>query len=157
MKDAYKALCLIPPMKATPIRIRRRAVMVPPSLHQRYFDTKIEYQEDSFEDRNNNENTKIQSLSDMANIGEVCSLITIQVCTSSTCSNKRRALGHDDGFLITDFYEKVNNVGAHGITIEESNCLGQCKKGPCVSVNHEDYEGSVALEGMTPMEFNRKW
>jgi hypothetical protein len=37
--------------------------------------------------------------------------------------------------------------------VEESPCLGGCQRAPCVAIAHEDYEGTVALQGMTTAEF----
>jgi hypothetical protein len=92
-----------------------------------------------------------------ASLSDISSKFTIKVCTSSTCSNRRRSLGQDDSFFLTNLCERREYSGLIGLNIEETNCLGQCKKGPCVAVEHDDYEGSVALEGMLPMEFNRRW
>jgi hypothetical protein len=92
-----------------------------------------------------------------ASLSDISSKFTVKVCTSSTCSNRRRSLGQEDSFFITNLCERREYSGLKGLNIEETNCLGQCKKGPCVAVEHDDYEGSVALEGMLPMEFNRRW
>ena len=94
---------------------------------------------------------------DIRNLSDIGSKFTIHVCTSVSCTQRRRDFGLDEYFLLTSLYERMEGSGTHGIKIEESNCLGQCKKGPCVSVEHDDYEGAVALEGMKPMEFNRRW
>lgn len=34
--------------------------------------------------------------------------------------------------------------------------MGRCKFGPCIGVEHEDYQGKVALEGMTSEEFQNR-
>jgi len=127
----------------TPIRFRQRATAV--NTHQRYSTTDSTFEDDTW------------SLSDIPNLNHICSKFTVNVCTSTTCSNRRRTFGFDDSFLLTKLYERMEAAGAEGLRIEESQCLGHCKKAPCVSVEHDDYEGPVALEGMNPMEFNRKW
>ena len=38
--------------------------------------------------------------------------------------------------------------------MEETSCLGSCKKAPCGAIEHEEYEGTVALEGMDSSEFS---
>ena len=42
------------------------------------------------------------------------------------------------------------------MTVEESSCLGRCKFAPCVGIEHEEYEGTVSLEGMTSTEFTNR-
>jgi len=39
------------------------------------------------------------------------------------------------------------------VDVEEGPCIGSCKKAPCVSIEHEDFFGTVALEGMAADEF----
>lgn len=40
------------------------------------------------------------------------------------------------------------------VQLEESPCLGACKMGPCVAVEHDDYVGPVGLIGMTESEID---
>ena len=42
--------------------------------------------------------------------------------------------------------------------IEDGGCRGgkNCGLGPCVAVLHEDFDGSVALEGMAQFEINER-
>jgi hypothetical protein len=42
------------------------------------------------------------------------------------------------------------------IEIQESPCLGSCAYAPCVGIEHDDYEGPVALEGMYEDEFRSR-
>jgi hypothetical protein len=37
--------------------------------------------------------------------------------------------------------------------VEECPCLGSCKMAPCVAIEHDDYEGTISLDGMTDSEF----
>jgi hypothetical protein len=153
MKDMHHGLAFIPSISTTAAYFHRRVSVgsVPTRC-----PIKI-YTAASVGNQDDTSSEKAWSLSEIANLGDVCSQFTIQVCTSSTCSNRRRTMGQDDGFLVKALYERMESAGAQGLQIEESNCLGQCKKGPCVSVEHDEFEGPVALEGMNPMEFNRKW
>jgi NADH:ubiquinone oxidoreductase subunit E len=86
---------------------------------------------------------------------DTCKDFTILVCRSTSCTKKRRLLGLDEFHTLGTLYsqqlpELVN------VEIEESSCLGQCSFGPCVAVQHADYEGPVALEGMNAREFNAR-
>lgn len=40
------------------------------------------------------------------------------------------------------------------VRVEEGTCIGSCKRAPCVAVEHDDYFGTVALDGMTSEEFS---
>eukprot|EP00957_Ditylum_brightwellii_P038775 2930520-Ditylum_brightwellii.AAC.1 len=42
------------------------------------------------------------------------------------------------------------------VKMEESPCLGSCQFAPVVAVEHEDYEGTVGLEGMDGLELNTR-
>ena len=57
---------------------------------------------------------------------------------------------------LSSLWERREDAGAAGVEIEESSCLGGCAKAPCVGVEHEDFEGAVGLEGMTPNEFTSR-
>lgn len=84
---------------------------------------------------------------------------TIRVCTSTSCSKKLHNLGLDQYQVLGDLYEKarIENVEAD-LIIEDAGCRGgkNCKLGPCVAIFHEDFDGSVALEGMAQTEFNER-
>ncbi len=84
---------------------------------------------------------------------------TIQVCTSTSCCKKLNNLGLDKYQVLGDLYEKarIENVEAD-LIIEDGGCRGgkNCGLGPCVAVLHEDFDGSVALEGMSHNEFNER-
>lgn len=84
---------------------------------------------------------------------------TIQVCTSTSCCKKLQNLGLDQYHLLGELYEKakIDNIETD-LIIEDGGCRGgkNCKLGPCVAVLHEDFDGSVALEGMGQSEFNER-
>ena len=84
---------------------------------------------------------------------------TIKVCTSTSCSKKLQQLGLDRYQVLGDLYEKarIDNV-EEDLIIEDGGCRGgkNCKLGPCVAIFHEDFDGSVALEGMGQAEFNER-
>lgn len=66
------------------------------------------------------------------------------------------ALGLDEFATYGALYERKENAKAPDVTVEESSCLGSCKMAPCVAVEHEDFSGTVSLEGMTSAEFQGK-
>mmetsp|Transcript_33052 Transcript_33052/g.38277 ORF Transcript_33052/g.38277 Transcript_33052/m.38277 type:complete len:174 (-) Transcript_33052:147-668(-) len=84
---------------------------------------------------------------------EVCAALTIWVCGATACANRRRKLGMDEFATVGALYGRKEQAGAKGLVVEEGSCLGRCKSAPCVAVEHEDYEGHVALEGMSDAEF----
>ena len=75
---------------------------------------------------------------------------------STSCSKKRKDLGLDSLSTFGALYARSmkSEVGELCIPVEEGPCMGACKKAPCVAVEHEDFGGSVALEGMTDGEFS---
>ena len=54
------------------------------------------------------------------------------------------------------FYTRIKDSDFPNVQIEETSCLGRCKFAPCVAVEHDDFVGTVALEGMTCSEFNTR-
>lgn len=72
---------------------------------------------------------------------------------STACCQKRKALSLDS---LATFGAMYARASASSIQVEESPCLGSCKLAPCIGVEHEDYVGCVALEGMTDEEFGAK-
>lgn len=84
---------------------------------------------------------------------------TIQVCTSTSCCKKLNNLGLDKYQVLGDLYEKARLEDVEtDLIIEDGGCRGgkNCGMGPCVAVLHEDFDGSVALEGMAQSEFNER-
>ena len=74
----------------------------------------------------------------------------IITCMSTACSRKRVSMGMDN---LCTFGAMYSRASASRVQVEEGPCVGSCKKAPCVTVEHEDFFGSVALEGMTADEF----
>lgn len=95
------------------------------------------------------ENTEGTSLST-----EVASKFTVLVCSSTTCSKQSSTYGLEEYEVLAGLYERKEGAGASSVTIKESSCLGCCKQSPCVGIEHDDFFGHVALEGMTANEFN---
>ena len=77
--------------------------------------------------------------------------MSIHVCSSTSCTKKRKILGMDEFATFGAMYERASTTG---LTVEESTCLGSCKLAPCVAVQHEDYMGNIGLEGMTDNELS---
>ena len=88
----------------------------------------------------------------------------IVACMSTSCSRRRKNLGLDSLATFSDLYTLSSQATARSSTgiagstepiimVEEGPCLGACKMAPCVAIEHEDFVGSVALEGMTDREF----
>jgi hypothetical protein len=77
----------------------------------------------------------------------------IITCMSTSCSQKRKALGMDP---LSTFGAMFARAQSSRVQVEEGPCLGSCKKAPCIAIEHDDFIGSVALEGMTDDEFALK-
>ena len=84
----------------------------------------------------------------------ISSQFTIKICSSTTCAKKANSLGLDDYHVLSGLYSRKEGAGASQVEVEESSCLGCCKFAPCVGIEHEDYVGTVSLEGMGPNEFS---
>ena len=84
----------------------------------------------------------------------ISSQFKIVTCSSTSCRKRMNSLGLDEYAILSGLYQRKEIAGAPEVTVEESSCLGGCKVGPCVGVEHEDYFGTVSLEGMEPNEFN---
>ena len=83
----------------------------------------------------------------------VAGQLKVLTCSSTSCAKKRKDLGQDEYATFSEFYMRAKDTFAT-MTVEESTCLGCCKAAPCVGIEHEEYEGTVALEGMTDTEFS---
>ena len=78
----------------------------------------------------------------------------IVTCSASSCCKKRKQLLLDDYATFSAFWERLDDHNLLDIiSIEETSCLGACQYSPCVAIEHSDYEGTVALDGMDPSEF----
>jgi hypothetical protein len=80
----------------------------------------------------------------------------ILTCSSTSCAQKRKVCGLDEFATFGAFYSRIQNGNVPDVQLEESPCLGSCKMSPCVAIQHEDFEGNVALEGMTGNEFTER-
>jgi hypothetical protein len=76
----------------------------------------------------------------------------IITCMSTSCCQKRKALDLDSLATFGAMYARASEASSK-VKVEEGPCLGSCKKAPCIAIEHEDYIGSVSLEGMTNDEF----
>jgi hypothetical protein len=88
-----------------------------------------------------------------ASVSEQESKFKILTCMSTACCRKRTLLGTEP---LETFVALFARATCTHIQVEESPCLGSCQLAPCVGVEHEDYVGRVALEGMTNDEFAAK-
>ncbi len=102
---------------------------------------------------NNNEAIDQETTSN----NNISSQFKILTCSSTPCSKRSQAFGLDEYALFSGLYQRREEadeyLDASQVVIEESSCLGCCKVGPCIGIEHEDYYGTVALEGMKPNEF----
>lgn len=77
----------------------------------------------------------------------------VLTCNASSCAQKRKVLGLDEYSTFSAFFERIEDRIPE-MRVEETSCLGSCKKAPCVAIEHDEYEGTVALEGMDAFEFS---
>ena len=79
----------------------------------------------------------------------------VMVCGSTSCSRRRKQLMMDEYSTFSGVFtrNKESDVTLGAVEVEDSGCIGSCKKSPVVAVMHEDYAGYVGLEGMTSGEF----
>ena len=90
---------------------------------------------------------------------DVASQFSVKVCVSSSCTTRLAAQGVDQYAILGEVYERAKQSKVDGcMVIEDGTCNGgkNCKLGPCVSVYHDDFDGSVALEGMKNAEFEQR-
>jgi (2Fe-2S) ferredoxin len=85
----------------------------------------------------------------------VAGKFTIRTCASTSCSTRRRQLRLDEFATYTAFYV-LSQERAPPVSVAESPCLGSCRLGPCVAIEHDDYDGPVSVEGMTPDEYAKR-
>jgi hypothetical protein len=78
-------------------------------------------------------------------------------CTSTACAKKRKTLMMDEYATFGAFYSRVQASTYPEVSVEESPCLGSCQKSPCVAIEHDDFVGTVALEGMAGNELSSSW
>ena len=85
---------------------------------------------------------------------QVSAKFKILTCSATSCAQKRNALGMDQYATFSAFYTRIKDADFPNVQLDETSCLGGCKLAPCVAVEHDDFEGTVALEGMTANEFS---
>lgn len=83
----------------------------------------------------------------------ICSQFTIQTCSATSCARRRKSFGLGSFATFEALWAAKEEAGASPVTVEECSCLGNCKRGPNVAIQHEDFLGRVGLEGMTDVEF----
>ena len=81
----------------------------------------------------------------------------IVTCMSTSCCKKRQSLGMDVLSTFGAMYSRSSGSDNDlAIRVEEGPCLGSCAMAPCVGVEHDDFVGAVALDGMTDEEFAKR-
>lgn len=85
----------------------------------------------------------------------VAGKFAIRTCSSTACSTRRRQLGQDEYSTFSALWVRARDR-APTVRVEEGSCLGACADAPCVAIEHDEYDGTVSLEGMTPNEFARR-
>ena len=91
-----------------------------------------------------------QEESELTSVAEQFKIIT---CMSTSCNKKRKDLNMDKLTTYAALYQRIQDSSTPMVQLEEGPCLGSCKSAPCVAIEHEDFVGTVALEGMTDSEF----
>ena len=86
---------------------------------------------------------------------DIAGQFKILTCMSTSCAKARKDMGMDEYATFSAFYTRAQDR-APAVEVEECPCLGRCAAAPCVAIEHEDYEGTVSLEGMTPTEFDQR-
>eukprot|EP00522_Entomoneis_paludosa_P017889 CAMPEP_0172462976 /NCGR_PEP_ID=MMETSP1065-20121228/45631_1 /TAXON_ID=265537 /ORGANISM="Amphiprora paludosa, Strain CCMP125" /LENGTH=194 /DNA_ID=CAMNT_0013218797 /DNA_START=104 /DNA_END=686 /DNA_ORIENTATION=- len=127
--------------------------LLPPGLKTSQHERNTQWRRFSASERGSSELTEEvtaqQEADDLLN-SPVAAQFQIVTCSATSCAKKRQALGQDEYSTFSAFYARAAETG---VTVEETSCLGACRQAPCVAIQHEDYEGTVSLEGMTPVEF----
>ena len=90
---------------------------------------------------------------------DIAQQVTIQVCTSTSCSKKLQQMNLDEYHVLGEIYAYAQSANVEKcMVIEDGGCQGgkNCKLGPCVSIMHEDYDGNIGLEGMNANELQER-
>lgn len=88
-------------------------------------------------------------------LSKVASKFKVMTCSASSCAQKRKVMRLDDFATYGGFYNRIKEGPFDTVQLEETSCLGSCKLAPAVAIQHEDFVGNVALEGMTDNEFSK--
>jgi hypothetical protein len=86
---------------------------------------------------------------------DIAGKFKVLTCSSTACAAKRKSFNLDEYSTFSAFYTRAKER-APAVRVEECPCLGACKEAPCVGVEHDDFEGAVALDGMTQSEFSER-
>jgi hypothetical protein len=68
-------------------------------------------------------------------------------------------MGLDQYHVLGEIYARAQARNVQEcMVIEDRTCQGgkNCKLGPCVAILHEDFDGNVALDGMSGNEFKER-
>ena len=84
----------------------------------------------------------------------ISSQFTIKICSSTSCAKSVKAMGMDEYHILSGMYARKEGGGATLVEVEETSCLGCCNFAPCIGIEHEDYIGTVSLDGMNANEFS---
>mmetsp|Transcript_21201 Transcript_21201/g.35086 ORF Transcript_21201/g.35086 Transcript_21201/m.35086 type:complete len:161 (-) Transcript_21201:1251-1733(-) len=87
------------------------------------------------------------------NVSEKFKILT---CSATSCCKKRSVMGLDEFSTFSSMFTRIQGGEFPNVQVEETSCLGSCKLAPCVAVEHDDFMGTVALEGMTDNEFSTR-
>lgn len=93
------------------------------------------------------------SIDDPEGYADAAKKFKILVCSSTSCARKREILGMDEYETLANMYSLVKDSDVRVSAVEECPCLGSCDFAPCIAIEHDDFVGPVALEGMTESEF----
>jgi len=85
----------------------------------------------------------------------VASKFKIVTCSSTTCASKRKSLHMDEFSTFSAFWTRIQDE-CPAVRLKEGPCLGSCRSAPCVAIEHDDFVGTVSLEGMTESEFSER-
>jgi NADH:ubiquinone oxidoreductase subunit E len=115
-----------------------------------------------FDQMNTNENYEDETISQSNLIStinpDVARKFTIRICTSTSCTTKRRKLNMNENTTYNEFNNRIQQINSplQYVQIQQKSlCLGSCQKSPCVALEHDDYDGPVSVLGMNNDEFTK--
>lgn len=86
---------------------------------------------------------------------EVAAKFKVVTCFSKSCNERRKRFGLDPLATFVEMYSRAQE-SAPCVVVEEGPCLGSCRNGPVVAIQHDDFIGHVSIEGMTESEFSER-
>lgn len=84
----------------------------------------------------------------------VASQFKIITCSATSCAASRKKVGLDEFATLAGLYARKEGAFVPDVDVCETSCLGQCRNAPCVAIEHEDFFGTVSVEGMNENEFS---